>query len=332
MANRKAWFDKGFRGVLGVFSLAPLLVFVALLVYLIQSSSPAFHLMGWHFFTEIRWTLGNLYATHAVTSHGQQIMPGAIFGAKVFIVGTVLTSFIALILATPLAFFVAACSAFLLPARLRVPVSALIEMMAGIPSVIFGLWGITELAPYVVHKLGPVLNHIFSPLPFVSGPIQSETNLLAASIVLMLMIMPIIAATSRAVMERTPKSWLEAGRALGWTESELFWRVTWPYTRSSLVGAMILGMGRALGETMAVLMVSGNALNILPQDWYSSVSTMAATIAAQLDSAFTDPTKMAVHALGAIGLVLFVITIFVNLLARAMVPRGVGAFSNAEGD
>lgn len=311
-----------FGGVLGVFSLAPLLVFTGIIIYLIRSSDPVFHFMGFRFFTDIPWTLGNLYANHPVVVHGQSVMPGAIYGARVFIVGTVLTSFVALILATPVAYLVAACSVFVLPVRFRQPVSAVVEMMAGIPSVIYGLWGFTVLAPFIAHQLGPLLNRIFRPVPFISGPIDSETNLLAASLILMLMIMPIIAATTRAAMERTPKAWIDAGRALGWTESEIFWRVVWPYTRSSLIGAMILGLGRALGETMAVLMVSGNALNILPRDWYSAVSTMAATIAGQLDSALTDPTGMAVHALGALGLILFVVTIFVNLLARTLVPSG----------
>jgi phosphate transport system permease protein len=122
-------------------------------------------------------------------------------------------------------------------------------------------------------------------------------------------------------MERIPREHIESGLALGWTEAETFWRVVWPYVRSAVVGGSILGLGRALGETMAVLMVSGNALNVLPANWYSAISTMAATIAGQLDAALTDPTHMAIHALGALGLVLFLITLGVNGLARLIVNR-----------
>jgi phosphate transport system permease protein len=249
-------------------------------------------------------------------------MPGAQFGAAAFFLGTGLTSFMALLLATPLAFFLAAAASFTLPFPVNNALAAVVETMAGIPSVVFGLFGFTVLGPIIVHRVGPWLNHWLSPIPFISGPVVSETNLFVATVVLTLMLLPIIAVTTRAAMEQVPWEMVASARALGWTESEVFWRVVWPYSRHALLGGMILGLGRAFGETMAVLMVSGNALNVLPADIYSGVSTMAATIAGQLDSALTDPTHMAVHALGTLGLVLMAITVAVNLIARLwIVPR-----------
>lgn len=318
---RERWIDRGFGVGLGLLSLAPLVIVAGLAGYLIWAAVPVLKYMGWHFFSAIEWTMGNLYAPNLVTVHGVKVMPGASFGALVFVVGTALTSFLALIIAVPVAFFVAAGSGYFVHGRVRMVMAGLVETMAGIPSVIYGLWGLVVVAPAVSHDIGPFLNGVLAPIPFLSGPIESQTNLLVAVIVITLMIVPIIAATIRAVMERIPRELIESGLALGWTEGETFWRVVWPYVRSAVVGGAILGLGRALGETMAVLMVSGDALNVLPQNIYSTISTMAATIAGQLDGALTDPTKMSVHALGALGLVLFAITIVVNILARLIVNR-----------
>lgn len=306
---------------LGLLSLAPLIIALGLAAYLVSASWPVLRYMRWHFFTAKLWGLGNLYANHAVLVHGVKVMPGASFGALVFIVGTALTSLLSLAIAVPVAFFVAAGSGYFVHGRVRLVMAALVEMMAGIPSVIYGLWGLTVVAPVAAHHLAPFLSRLWAPIPFLSGPMESETNLLVAVIVVTLMIVPIIAATIRAVMERIPHDLVESGLALGWTEGETFWRVVWPYARPAVVGGAILGFGRAIGETMAVLMVSGDALNVLPKSLYSPISTIAATIAGQLDAALTDPTKMAVHALGTLGLVLFAITVLVNVLARMVVNR-----------
>lgn len=316
---------------MGLLSLAPLIIVVGLAAYLTWSSVPVFKLMGWHFLTSKLWEQGNLYATKPTVVHGVKVMPQASFGSLVFLVGTALTSFLALIVAVPVAFFVAAGAGYFVHGRIRIIMAGLVEMMAGIPSVIYGLWGLIVVAPVVANRIGPFFNHVLYHVPFLTGPIDSSTNLFVAIIVITLMIVPIIAATIRAVMERVPREMVESGLALGWTESETFWRVVWPYARSSVVGGAILGLGRALGETMAVLMVSGDALNILPHNIYSAISTMAATIAGQLDSALTDPTNTAVHALGALGLVLFVITLIVNLIARLIVNRTARGLGSMEG-
>jgi phosphate transport system permease protein len=180
------------------------------------------------------------------------------------------------------------------------------------------LFGFTVLGPVIAHHIGPWLNTVLSPIPFVSGPIASDTNLITATVTLALMVVPIVATTTRVAMERVPQDVVASARALGWHEHEVFWHIVWPHSKSALTGGAILGLGRALGETMAVLMVSGDALNVLPVNIYSAVSTMAASIAGELDSALTDPTGMAVHALGALGLILLMIAVAVNLAVRAV--------------
>lgn len=321
MGRRRRLGDRAFGGVLGLLSLTPVAVVVGLGVYLVVAALPVFRMMGTGFWTKTAWTLGNLYANGPILVHQVAVMPGASFGGRVFVVGTVLTSVFALALAAPLAVMAAAAGAFWLPRSWRAPVSVLTDLMAGIPSVLYGLWGLTAVGPFVAHWLGPMLNRVLTPIPFVSGPVNGPENLLTATLVLAIMIVPIIAGTARAVMERVPAVWVDGARALGWTDAEVFRYVIWPFSRTAVVGAVILGWGRAVGETMAVLMVSGNADNVLPGDWYSAVATMAATIAAQLDSAMTDPTGMAVRALGALGLVLFLVTVGANLLARWLVRR-----------
>lgn len=319
------WSERGFMGLLALTAVTPYVILVGLFSYLTITSLPVFRYMGVRFFTRLTWTLGNLYAAHPVTVHAVRVMPGAEFGGAVFFVGTALTSAGAIIVATPLSLFLASASSFSVPRPWRNVLALLVEMMAGVPSVIFGLFGFTVLGPIIVARVGPWLNHWLSPIPFISGPIGSDTNLLTAVIVLTLMIIPIVATTTRLGMDRVPPELVDSARALGWTEFEVFWHVVWPNSQTALMGGVILGLGRALGETMAVLMVSGNALNVLPSNIYSGISTIAATIAGQLDAALTDPTGMAVHALGALGLVLMIITLIVNLLARRFVGAGPGS-------
>jgi phosphate transport system permease protein len=327
---RTSFGDRLLYGVTGLLSLAPVAVVGGMLGFLVLTSLPVWQYMGLRFLTDSTWNLGNLYAPHPVVLHGVRVMPGAVFGAKVFLVGTGLTSFLALVLATPAAILAAAASSLTLPWRIRGMVAALVETLSGIPSVVYGLFGLMVVGPVIFHSVGPWLNRFLSPLPFVSGPVNTATNLLTAVVILTLMIVPIITATARAAMEQVPVEWTEGARALGWTDWESFRWVILPYAKGAMVGAMLLGLGRALGETMAVLMVSGNALNVLPTDWYSAVSTMAATIAGQLDSAFTDPSGMAVRALGTLGLTLMLITLAANLVARRLVAGG-GASAAGEG-
>jgi len=313
--------ETGLQIGLGILALAPFVVLAGLVGYLIWVSLPVFRYMRWGFFSHIAWNLGNLYANHPVWVHGVRVMPGAEFGALAFLLGTGLTSLMAICLAVPIAFFLASAASFGVSWPWRNILAILVEMMAGVPSVVFGLFGFVVLGPAIATHVGPWLNHWLSPIPFFSGPVTSETNLLTATVTLTLMVIPIVATTTRVAMDRVPRGRIDSARALGWTEPEVFWHVIWPHSRAALTGGTILGLGRALGETMAVLMVSGNALNVLPKNIYSGVSTMAATIAGQLDAVLTDPTRMAVHALGTLGLILLAISLAVNLIARLVVMR-----------
>jgi phosphate transport system permease protein len=159
---------------------------------------------------------------------------------------------------------------------------------------------------------------VLALVPFFRGPVGSGYGLLTAGIVLSIMIVPLIAATLRDALVAQPKSLREAAMGLGATRFEAIWNVVLPGTRRVLIGATFLALGRALGETMAVLMVSGNALNYLPRNVYTPVSTMAAFVVSQLDSALQDPSGMAVRSLAEIALILCIISVLINAAARAM--------------
>jgi phosphate transport system permease protein len=197
-------------------------------------------------------------------------------------------------------------------------ISFFVELLAAIPSVVFGLWGYVVLIPFLSNHLFPILVKTLGFIPIFAGPSGSGYGLLTAGIVLSMMIVPLITATLRDALVSQPKAMRESAMALGATRFEMMWRVILPGTSKVLIGATFLALGRALGETMAVLMVSGNALNYLPQNIYAPVSTMAAFIVSQLDSALEDPSGMAVRSLAEIALVLCVISVIINALARLM--------------
>ncbi|WP_297390418.1 phosphate ABC transporter permease subunit PstC [Acidiferrobacter sp.] len=307
-----------------VTSLIPLAL-LAVLIFLARYSWPALTFNGWHFLVGHTWSLGNLYA-NPVKRHGVLVPIGADYGILVFIVGTLLTSAIALAIAIPVSLGVAIFLAEgLRSRRLKAPLSFVVEMLAAVPSVVYGLWGYAVLTPLVAHTLGPGLRAVLGFVPFFAGPIGSGYGLLAASIVLALMVVPIIAATVRDALARVPSETKEAAYALGATHFEVVRRAMLPTVRGNIIGAGILGLGRALGETMAVLMVSGGALNYFPGNIYSPITTMASFIVSQLDSAMQDPTGMAVRSLAEIALILFIISVITNIIARLLT----GASRNA---
>jgi phosphate transport system permease protein len=288
----------------------------AIILFLAIYSWPAMHFNGPGFVVRDVWNLGNLYAD-PITVHGTQIQPGASYGILFLIVGTLLTTLIALLLAVPVGVGAAIFLAEAVPDNLRIWISFCVELLMAIPSVVFGLWGYVVVIPFLGRHLFPFFaDTIGRVIPFFAGPTGSGYGLLTAAVVLSLMIVPIIAATLRDALVNQPASMREAALALGATRFEALWRVTLPGARRTLIGATFLALGRALGETMAVLMVSGNALNYLPHNLYDPISTMAAFIVSQLDSALQDPTGMAVRSLAEIALVLSVISIIVNGVAR----------------
>jgi phosphate transport system permease protein len=303
-----------FTALLGGVVAASLIVIVA---FLAIYAWPAVRLNGFGFLTRDTWNLGSLYA-NPITVHGQQILPGAHYGVLFLIVGTLLSTAIGLIFAVPVGVGAALFLAEGVPRRMQTWFSFFVELLAAIPSVVYGLWGYVVVIPFLGHHVFPFLVKWLGFLPFFSGPAGSGYGLLTAGFVLALMIVPLIAATLRDALVSQPVTLREGAVALGAGRFETLWTVLLPATRRVLIGSSILATGRALGETMAVLMVSGNSLNYLPRNIYTPISTMASFIVSQLDSALQDPTGMAVRALAEVALVLCLISIVVNSFARLL--------------
>jgi phosphate transport system permease protein len=307
-----------FRTLLAITAGALPASLAAVLLFLTIYSWPAIRFNGIQFAFQNTWNLGNLYANPVVIG-GTAIQPGAHYGILFLIVGTLLSTLIALLLAVPVGVGAAIFLAEVVSGKLRLWISFGVELLAAIPSVVFGLWGYVVLIPFLAHYLFPFLaNTLGTFIPIFAGPTGSGYGLFTAGIVLSLMIVPLIAATLRDALVVQPATIREAAMGLGATKFETVWSVILPNTNKVLIGATFLALGRALGETMAVLMVSGNALNYLPHNIYSPVSTMAAFIVSQLDSALQDPTEMAVRSLAQIAVVLCLISISVNALARLL--------------
>jgi phosphate transport system permease protein len=248
------------------------------------------------------------------------------FGALPLIFGTLLSSLIALIIAVPLSLGVAVYLTEFAPKAVRQPVAFLIGLLAAIPSVVYGLWGIFVLVPALRTTVFPLLRKLFGFLPFFQGPIYGP-SMLAAGIILAIMVMPYIMSVAREVLLAVPNTQREAALALGATRWEAVTSAVVPYARSGIIGAIILGLGRALGETMAVTMLIGNR-HELAASLFAPGYTMAAAIANEFSEAVGD---MHLSALAYVAFVLFVVTVLVNAGARLLiwrVARGSGAGSS----
>ncbi|HVI37364.1 MAG TPA: phosphate ABC transporter permease subunit PstC [Gaiellales bacterium] len=249
------------------------------------------------------------------------------FGALPLLFGTLVTSAVALLIGVPVAIATALYITELAPNRVRAPLMITVELLAAVPSVVYGLWGIQVLAP----KLEPVeqwFSDTFSFLPLVGGQV-SIPNYFVTGLILAIMIVPIVSAISREVMTTVPADHKEAALALGATRWEMIRMAVLPYARAGISGAAMLGLGRAIGETIAVTIVIGNAPDI-GDTIFSQGYTLAAVIANEFGEAASDPTHRA--ALIAAGLVLFVLTLIVNAAARYFVVRGSRGQRAASGD
>lgn len=297
-------------------SSAFLFLFLILGVLLIYSY-PSLVYNGLTFFTSSVWNPA--LSSTVVFVKGFPVFEGASYGIVVFFVGTLITSAIALLIGVPVSLGIATFLSQIAPKRVAAPMSFLVELLAGIPSIIFGLWAFIVLAPILRDHVEPAMAQYLGFIPGFKGPVYSS-GLLASGLILSLMIVPIVASISRDAMAQTPVELKEGGKALGMTGWEVSWKIVLPYARSGIIGGTILGLGRALGETMAVAMVSEGA-NALPHGLYYSINTMAAFIALNLDGSFTDATKMYVYALGELALVLLATTMIVNVGARLIVRR-----------
>jgi phosphate transport system permease protein len=273
------------------------LALIVLLCYeLSEASVPAFRRFGWGFIVSSDWDPVKLE-----------------FGALPFIFGTLVSSFVALLIAVPISLGAAIFLAELAPPASRGPVSFVVELLAAVPSVVYGLWGIFVLLP-LIRPVELWLGEYLGFLPFFQGP-PLGIGMMAAGVILAIMIIPYITAVSREVIQAVPVSQREAAYALGSTRWEAIRGPVFRYARPGLLGAIILGLGRALGETMAVTMLIGN-VNRISASLFEPGATMASVIANEFAEA-TDPLHIA--SLVEIGLLLFVLTIIVNAIARLMV-------------
>ena len=243
---------------------------------------------------------------------------GGKFGAAPAVFGTIVSSLIALILATPLAVGVAVFLSEFVPRWVRQPVAFLVDLLAAIPSVVYGLWAVLVLVPFLRSTIMPFVKDTLhlGNFPLFSGPAYGQ-SMLAAGAILAIMILPYISAVTREVLLAVPRSQREAALALGATRWEMIWDAVLPYARSGIIGGVILGLGRALGETMAVTMVIGNRHEI-SASLFAPGYTMASLIANEFAEATND---LHVSALMAVGAGLFVVTIIVNVIARWLVWR-----------
>jgi phosphate transport system permease protein len=285
--------------VLTTFALALPLLIVIILGVLFVEAWPALKRFG---------------AAFPVTSTWDPV--GEVYGAAPMIFGTLASSLLALLIAVPLALSVAIFLTEFSPRWLRQPVAFLVELLAAIPSVVYGMWGIFVLIPFLRSYIVPPLKAVFGWTPFLQGVFYGN-SLLAGGVILAIMIVPYIAAVSREVLLAVPTSQREAALAMGATRWEAVRSAVLPYGRAGLIGAIILGLGRALGETMAVTMVIGNR-----HDIGVSVLQPAYTMAAAIANEFSEATTATYQsALMEVGLILFIMTVAVNAIARILIWR-----------
>jgi phosphate transport system permease protein len=322
--KRSSRIDKIYGTATALLSGSAFLFLFLVLGVLLVYSYPSFVVNGLHFFVSSVWNpeTGNAI----IRVHGIEALQGASYGMVVFFFGTLATSALALLIGVPLALGIAIFISQIVPHKVGAPISFLVELLAGIPSVIYGLWGFIVLGPILVRHIEPVMAKYLGFLPGFEGPVYSS-GFLASGIILAIMIVPIVASISRDVMVQTPTELKEGGIALGLTSWEVTRKIILPYARTGILGSVVLGLGRALGETMAVAMVS-NGATFLPKTLYYPINSIAAFLALNFDGAFEDPTKMFVYALGELALVLLAITMTVNIAARLLVRKGF--FGSAE--
>ncbi len=298
LKNRLKPGDWTFTGLTGAAALVVILVIVGMFYELTRQSWDSITANGWSFVWSTEWD----------PSKG-------IFGAGAFVVGTLITSVVALVLATVIAVLVALYLVEIAPGYIARPVSYLVELLAAIPSVVYGLWGIFVMGVFIRDHFGPVVVNHFSWIPFFDGT-PLITGLFSACIILTIMILPTIMAVSRDVIAAVPRSQREGVLALGATRWEMIRLSVLPYARSGILGAAILGLARAVGETLAVTLVIGNSVKI-PDNIFSPAYTMASIIANQ----FPEATGVHKAALIEVALLLLLVTFMINVVARILVWR-----------
>jgi phosphate transport system permease protein len=315
-ASRDARHDRLFAVLLKACALLVLAALLGAASATLWGGREAFDTFGWHFLVSPAWDPGNEE-----------------YGALVPVFGTLATSFIALLIAVPVSFGIAIYLSEVAPRWLRTPVASAIELLAGIPSIIYGMWGLFIFAPFFAEHIKPWLttylgnspddghpSWVAAHVPFIGKMFASDypfgASLLTAGIVLAIMIIPFISSVMREVFQTVPTRLKESAYALGSSTWEVSWDIVLPYTRSAVIGGIFLGLGRALGETMAVTFVPGNAMD-LSASLLDPGSSIASTIANQ----FSEAAGLQKSALMALAFLLFVVTFIVLLVARLMLRR-----------
>jgi phosphate transport system permease protein len=292
-----------FAGITWLAAIAVLIVLGGVIGTLAVGATPAFQAFGWEFFTTDKW--------NPVTEK---------FGALAPIYGTVVSSAIAIMLAVPIGIGIAIFLTETCPLFLRRPIGTAVELLAGVPSIIYGMWGLFVLSPVVQEHVAPTLIEIFGPIPILNqvfGPPGYGISVLTGSLILTVMIIPFISSITRDVFETVPAVLKESAYGLGSTTWEVVWNVVLPYTRVGVMGGVMLALGRALGETMAVTFVIGNAHHIS-----ASILQPGTTISAAIANEFTEAVgDLYTSSLVALGLILFMITFTVLAIARLMLLR-----------
>ena len=301
--KRQTVLDLLFRNVTRLAAFTVLALLAAIIGSLIVGSMPAIHAFGFDFITSTEW--------NPVTDK---------YGAFIPIVGTLVTSAIALVIAIPVSFGIALFLTELSPKWLRRPLGIAVELLAGIPSIIYGMWGLFIFAPLFADHVEPWLNNHIGTMPFIgpffSGP-PMGIGILTAGIILAIMVIPFIASVMRDVFDVVPAMLKESAYGLGATTWEVMWNVVLPYTKIGVVGGIMLGLGRALGETMAVTFVIGNA-----HELSKSLLMPGNSISSALANEFTEAVgELYTSSLIELGLILFFITFVVLSLARFMLYR-----------
>jgi len=295
--------DSTFRIMTQCSAIAVLVLLAGVILSLVIGSLPAWKAFGFGFFTSQSW--------NPVTEK---------FGAAPAIYGTLVTSFLAMLIGVPVSLGIAIFLTEICPERLRRPIGIAVELLAGIPSIIYGIWGLFVFAPWFQVHVQPLFIDGFANIPLLNqlfaGP-PYGIGVLTAGLILAIMVLPFITSITREVFETVPPVLKEAAYGIGCTRWEVMRRVVIPYTRVGIIGGVMLGLGRALGETMAVTFVIGNAHRIVP-----SILAPGTTISATIANEFTEAVgDLYTSSLVALGLILFIITFIVLAAARLMLMR-----------
>lgn len=302
IARQQRWQDAIFHRLTQAFSLLVLLALLGIIVSLFINAWPTFQKFGVRFLWYVEWDIINEE-----------------FGAAIAVVGTLLSAGIALLIAVPLAFGIALFLTETCPLWLRRPLGTAVELLAAVPSIIYGMFGLFVFAPLFADYVQVPLQDMLGGMPIIGwlfGGAPTGLGILAAGIILAFMILPFIAAVMRDVFEIVPPILRESAYGLGCTTWEVVRRIVLPYTQKGVIGGIMLGLGRALGETMAVTFVIGNA-NRLPNSLFSPGTSIASTLANE----FAEAADFHLSTLFALGLLLFLITFVVLSLAKLMIIR-----------